>query len=59
MIPSNIILPEESTLPTDSIEGNQTLGSVDDGVTSPRAIAIVRAFISSYVAMPILNVLMV
>lgn len=59
MTPSNIIFRDESTLPTDSIDGNQTFGSVGDGVISPRAIAIVRAFISAYVAMPILNVLMV
>jgi hypothetical protein len=40
-------LPADKTLAKDSVEVNQTFGSLGDARRSPRATAIVRAFISS------------
>jgi len=47
MIRSRSRLPAESTLAKDSVKVNQTFGSSARTRRLPRAIAIVRAFISS------------
>src|SRR5215212_9481881 len=46
----------ESTFPRLSADGNQIFGSSLAGFTSPRAIAMLRAFIASTLAMPIRSV---
>src|ERR1700689_1309796 len=52
IVPSNRRFFSDNTLTRLSVEGNQTFGSPGPGFSSPRAMAIVRAFMSAYDAIP-------
>src|ERR1700735_3106174 len=48
IVPSSSRFFSDNTLTRLSVEGNQTFGSPGPGFSSPRAMAIVRAFMSAY-----------
>src|SRR5580700_4531273 len=56
IVPSRSRFFSDNTRTRLSVEGNQTFGSPGPGFNSPRAMAIVRAFMSAYDAIPTLRI---